>query len=304
MDLISVVITTYNRPIKVIKRALDSVLQQSYKNIEVFLVNDSPLNIELSNSIEKWIESYKDDRIKYIIHEKNMGACQARNTGAERANGMYIAFLDDDDEWLPNKLSKQIQCMSNSQIGLVYCSSFIVRENGIKKLHVPKNVSHDFEKEILCDNFVGSTSFPLLRLKAFKECGMFDTKLVSCQDYDMWIRILKKYKAILVEEPLCNYYLSNDSVFKKNSSKYMDGDLYILEKYHNDFEKYQDSYLYHLNNMALNALLMNHDCKMYFLYKAKAISYKPFNKYNYMLFFIKGIKKANKLVGRIKSNTD
>lgn len=299
MDLISVVITTHNRPIKILKRALDSVLKQSYQNIEVFIVNDSPLNIELSNNIEKWLDVYQDDRIRYIIHEKNMGACQARNTGAERANGEYIAFLDDDDEWLPNKLETQIKYMSNKKVGLVYCSSFIIKENGVKELHLAKNISCNFQKKILRNNFVGSTSFPLLRLKAFKECGMFDTKLESCQDYDMWIRILQKYEAKFVEEPLCNYYLSNDSIFKKSSSKYMNGDLYILEKYRNDFEKYPDSYCYHLNDVALSALLMNHDFKMYCIYKKKAISYKPFNKHNYTLFFIKGLKKINRLIRKI-----
>jgi len=164
MDLISVVITTYNRPVKILKRALDSVLNQSYENIEVFIVNDCPLIIDLSDEIRNWLESYQDDRITYIVHEKNMGACQARNTGIERANGIFIAFLDDDDEWLSEKLKKQYKYMIDEKVGLVYCSSLIIKETGIKKLYVPKNVTCNFYQEILRTNFIGSTSFPLLRL--------------------------------------------------------------------------------------------------------------------------------------------
>lgn len=298
MKLISVVITTYKRPVEILKRAIGSVIMQSYRNLELFIVNDAPLDTKLSNDINELIQLYQDERITYIVHPKNMGACQARNTGIDKASGEFIAFLDDDDEWLPDKLEKQLEYTDNEEIGIVYCSWYIVHENGFKQLHHPKIVYNNFYREILKSNFIGSTSFPLLRLKAVIECGKFDINLVSNQDYDLWIRILKKYQLKFVKDPLVNYYLSSDSTFRKNNDIYIKGNMYIIEKYKNDFMKFSDAYSYHLNNIALT-MLLKHDFKFYRYYKCKAFKFNFLNTNNYFILAIKVLNKLKRILDYI-----
>lgn len=296
MCLVSVVITTYNRPVTILKRALDSVVQQTMTDFEIIVVNDAPKSIELVNEIRILIDSYKKDNIIYIVHAINSGACQARNTGINKAKGKFIAFLDDDDEWISEKLEKQLVYMKDDNVGLVYCASNIVSANGTQKQYTPRKVETNFYEEILRTNFVGSTSFPLLRLNSVKECGMFDIMTVSSQDYDLWIRILKNSEARLVQEPLVNYYLSEDSTFS-NVAKYAEGDIYLMNKYKSEFAKYPKAYSYHINNSALNMLALKHkvDVKMYLNFKIKGIFTNPFSVYNYFLFSIKAINKIKRI---------
>ena len=98
--LLNCIITTYNRPVDIVKRAVNSALRQvnSTCEIEVVVVNDAPENTELSKRLEKEFSSM--DSVRYISHEHNMGACAARNTGIRESTGEIIGFLDDDDEWL------------------------------------------------------------------------------------------------------------------------------------------------------------------------------------------------------------
>ena len=101
---VSCIVTTYERPIEILKKAIMSIVKQTYYNFEILIVNDSPKNIELSNKIKYLVKQIKDEyciEITYLSYEKNMGANYARNYGIKFSSGEYIAFLDDDDEWLP-----------------------------------------------------------------------------------------------------------------------------------------------------------------------------------------------------------
>lgn len=115
--IVDVVITTYRRPIEIIKRALDSVLNQTYEKIQIAIVNDYPEDKSMAESIRSFIDEYNDSKIRYYSYEKNMGACYARNFGARHLNGEFIAFLDDDDEWLPEKIEKQLLGFASSDVG-------------------------------------------------------------------------------------------------------------------------------------------------------------------------------------------
>ena len=134
MDLISCIITTYKRPISILKRAIDSIVSQTYKNIELIIVNDAPQDTELEEEIKNLLDEYKTIPIVYIVNNKNMGACYSRNAGITKARGKFIAFLDDDDEWLPTKLKKQYELMIKADVDLVYCSHYEVYRNGKIKL--------------------------------------------------------------------------------------------------------------------------------------------------------------------------
>lgn len=155
-EMISCIISTYNRPVEVLKRAIDSAINQTYNNKEIIVVNDCPENNKLADEIEYLIKSYGKKYIKYIKLENNSGACYARNVGVKNSKGSFLAFLDDDDEWLPNKLEEQIKMFVDDKIGMVYCDSNVINGNKIKinnKIN-PNHYGNDF-KEILLGNYIG-----------------------------------------------------------------------------------------------------------------------------------------------------
>ena len=210
-DLVSIIITTYKRPFEFVLRAVKSVLMQTYSNWELFIVDDSPNDYSERVVIKQQINALGDKRIKYILHGTNLGACAARNTGIRMAKGEFIAFLDDDDEWLPQKIEKQITKINQPEIGLVYCSSYtIINVNGKTKktLREYRIEGFVFDKLIL-KNFIGSTSFVMVKRQALFDCGLFNIEMQSAQDYELWLRIAKKYAVACVSEPLVNYYIHN-----------------------------------------------------------------------------------------------
>ena len=270
MDLVSTVIITYKRPLEVLARAIQSVLNQSYETLELIVVNDAPEDSDLSSSIRDYITSLNDKRIKYICHERNMGANAARNTGLAYSKGKYIAFLDDDDEWLPTKLESQVAAFSTKQnVGLVYCG-FIIRDvNGDynRKAIVPND--DKVLEQLLEDNFIGSTSFPLILREAIDKLGGFDQSQKSCQEYELWIRIACNYKLVGIEKPLGIYYVSDDSTFKGNYDKYVAGDNAIVRKHIQLFENNPKAYSNHMLHMS-TYMFKQKQFKRAFNYKYRA----------------------------------
>lgn len=227
-ELVSVVITTYKRPIDILERAVKSVLAQTYSNLELFVINDAPQEKALVDEIRVRLEKLKDPRIRYIVQSKNMGANVARNTGLCEANGRFIAYLDDDDEWIETKLALQMGCMDENTA--IVCAPFFFRtEKGdvLREISVPENPL----SAILEGNYFGPTSFSLLRTDFVRECGGFDVELPRCQEYELWIRLISKYGIRYVDTPVGFYYLSNDSVYRSSSDKYINAIEMILEKH-------------------------------------------------------------------------
>ena len=218
-ELVSVVITTYKRRVSQIKAAIDSVLNQSHENLELIIVDDSPNEYEYRDEVKNYCENISDSRVKYIQHKKNMGACAARNTGFSNSNGKYIAFLDDDDEWVKDKIEKQLDVFrkSKNNIGLVYCNSTI--HEGFDR-HTPYRGS--VYKQLSCDNFIGSCSFPLLKSEALEKVGGFDPKMVASQDWDTWLRISKIYDIDYTEDSLIHYYIHKGERITGNTMKRLD----------------------------------------------------------------------------------
>ena len=107
MELISVIITTYKRNPEILKRAIDSVVAQTYENLELIIVDDSPESYELRDAVKGMVLAIEDKRVIYHQHKVNKGVCAARNTGIELSSGEYLAFLDDDDAWLLDKFTQQ-----------------------------------------------------------------------------------------------------------------------------------------------------------------------------------------------------
>lgn len=252
--MISAIITTYKREPSMILRALNSILQQTLKDIEIIIVDDSPGDYPFRNDVKEMVleqrDIHKEVEIRYIQHEKNMGACAARNTGLVAATGKFIAYLDDDDEWLPEKLEKQLPLMADSTVALVYCGRFC-KDDTTDKCIIEKTEYYrgDVFKTLLDHNFIGSTSFPLIRTEALKEIGGFDVLMKSAQDYDVWLRLSEKYSIDYVDEPLVIYHMHDGERITSNPQKKIDG----LERLNKKFETYleQDSKLWWRRNIVI-----------------------------------------------------
>ncbi|KOO50426.1 glycosyltransferase family 2 protein [Priestia koreensis] len=293
MDKITCIVTTYNRPISVLKRALDSIVNQTYSNLEIVVVNDAPHLIELEEKIRNMICEYENFKIKYVKHSENMGACGARNTGLEHATGQYVAFLDDDDEWLPIKLEKQYQLITKEDVALVYCSHYETDGKNEYKLVEESFAREGIQKDdwgrLLMENFVGSTSYPLIDIKAINHVGGFNLELKSSQDHELWIRIAKKYKILYCREPLVIYYNSKESI-SSNPHNRLQGFEYLLEKYKDFYYSNNQLYNYRLNYISYSFLKDKH-YRLFIKYFLKALMIKPFSRYNFMI----GMKIIKKL---------
>ena len=230
-ELVSVIITTYKRPIEVLLRAIKSVLRQSYSNYELLIVNDNPEDLEGQAQIINIIKDLNDKRIKYLTYESNQGSNYARNYGLYNSKGAYVAFLDDDDEWFPSKLEMQVNIMKeNPQVGLVSCGFFISDGNKVIGEKKPEPLYDYSIDNLIVYNYIAGTSFPLLRKSVIDEVGGFDTQMVSCQEYELWLRMREVCEFATVKNPLGVYYVSDDSVFRNNIKKYYAGDQRLIEK--------------------------------------------------------------------------
>lgn len=207
--VVSVVITTYKRNVEDIVPSIDSVRYQTYKNIELIVVDDSPESFEGRNNVSTFFSDLTDERVKYIQHEKNMGACVARNTGLANSCGEYIAFLDDDDIWLPNKVEMQLKKFVDEKVGLVYCDAVIIDANGSIRKWFGRNkpIRGKVYDQLMCSNFIGSTSFPMMRRSVIEDVGGFDPEMEASQDWDTWIRITKHCEVDYVNEALVKYII-------------------------------------------------------------------------------------------------
>lgn len=235
--LISIIIPTYKRAPDMIKRSVQSVLNQTYENIEVIIVDDSPADFAYRDQVEEYIESLNDRKILYVRHEKNMGANVARNTGIKHSNGEYCAFLDDDDEWFPTKLEKQIQKFNDKDVGLVYCKAVEINEKTGEKRNIINEMHSGYQfKRLLKQNFIGSNSYVLISKDALETVGYYDENLPSHQDYDLFLRISKKYKIDNVPEELVKYFIHEGERISTNPERVFMGRVSLHQKFNDEIE--------------------------------------------------------------------
>ena len=192
MPKVSIVIPTYNRA-WLLRKAISSVLNQTYQDFEIIVVDDASSD----NTIDV-ISALNSKRIKYIRHEYNKGEAGARNTGLLNTNGQYIAFLDDDDGWLPKKLELQVKKIETSpqKTGLIYTNIIrcYYKENKLIKKHQYTAFYKGETYHILMRrNIIPTPSCVLIRRKCMENIGLFDSAIAYGLDYDYWIRISKLF---------------------------------------------------------------------------------------------------------------
>jgi glycosyltransferase involved in cell wall biosynthesis len=233
IGLVSVILPTYNRE-RLVGRAIQSILNQTYANFELIVVDDCS-----KDNTKSVVTDFQDCRIRYIWHEKNRGAVAARNTGIRVAKGEYIAFQDSDDEWLPEKLEKQMMAFdsASSDLGVVYTGYWLIA-NGIITyspiLDDMKQIEGDIHDALLLTNFIG-TPTTVVRRECFEKAGMFEN-LPRLQEWGLWLKISKYYKFKFINEALVNAYRQSDGI-SSNMNAYIVARKYILDKYFEEISK-------------------------------------------------------------------
>ena len=270
-SLVSVVLPTYNRA-GLLTRAIESVLQQTYSNFELIVVDDCS-----TDCTEYVVKEFQDSRIRYIRHEKNRGAPIARNNGIRAAKGKYIAFQDSDDEWASTKLEKQVNAFNSApnDRGVVYTSFWLI-DNGEKTLvpspHV-KQTEGKIHDVLLEMNFV-SLSSAIVRRECFEKVGMF-ADIPRFQDWELWLRISKHYAFKHLNEPLVKVYRQPDSI-SRNTKAFTSARKYILSKFFDEISKKPKLLSKHYSDIG-TLLCLEGDIKEGRKYFFKAISARPFN---------------------------
>lgn len=204
MPAVSVVVPTHDRPVP-LRRAVASALAQTVSDLEIIVVDDG--------SAEP--ARFDDERVRVLRHETALGAPAARNAGVAASRGDVVAFLDDDDEWLPAKLARQLAVLeARPELALVGCH----HEQDGMAYRGPTTVTAG---QLRWSNFLGSTSFVAVRRDAVDE--WFDPDLPTCQDWDLWLRAVGNGEAAVVPEVLARYTTTGDDRLTTDTAKRVAG---------------------------------------------------------------------------------
>ena len=217
--LVSVIMPTYNHA-QFIGEAIDSVLNQTYRNFELIIID----NFSEDNT-ERIVTSHKDDRIKYLKFKNNGVIAASRNYGIRHSQGEYIAFLDSDDIWLPEKLEKQIKVFQISNETVMLYTRFKIIEGDIISNRIfPKNgkyKSGNIFKALYIRRFIACSSV-MVKRNVLDQVGLFDTDpdLIAIEDTDLWLRIALKYVIKCTDGlPLLIYRMQPQSISKEVERK-------------------------------------------------------------------------------------
>ena len=243
MTEVSIIIPTYNRATS-LGTAIQSVLNQTYKDFEIIVVDDFS-----SDNTEKVVREFQDQRISFIRHPENRGSGCARNTGIDRAKGRFIAFQDSDDIWLPGKLMKQIEALSKAcdEVGVVY-TGYIRKDSGVEKYFPEsyvKEKQNNILRQLVRGNIVG-TPTAIVKRECFEKAGLFDEELSNLEDWELWLRIAKDYLFIFIDEPLVIASLGYDSITRNLKTKTASLER-IFSLHEEDFNRDLRSYARHLS---------------------------------------------------------
>lgn len=210
-DKVSVIIPIFN-PSKMIKKTLQSILDQSYTNLEIWLIDDGS-SINYFNDIKKYLN---EPTIHFIQLEKNVGPGEARNVGIAKSNGQYLAFIDSDDLWEKDKLLKQVDLMKKQNIGLCFSGYQVINDADhelVRTIKVPPILDYS---SLLKNTIIGCSTVVIDRIKVGP---VFMPAIKGSEDTATWLFVLKKgYQARGIQESLVRYYLRDQS-FSNNKWK-------------------------------------------------------------------------------------
>ncbi len=282
VKLVSIIIPTYNRE-KTIRESVCSVLDQSYGDIEVIVVDDGS-----TDHTKEVLEDINDNRLRYIF-QTNSGACNARNHGIKEARGEYIAFQDSDDLWHKDKLKKQIQIIESGKAKVVFCKKEYYL-NGIKQVD---RFQDRFRQGIIKkkDGISAIGTQCILGKREVFEKHIFDVKLPRYQDLDLLLRIWDDYDIYCLDEKLVDYYVSKDSISSDDRKLFFSFE-YLMRKYPEFKNTIDAKYMVHVVERQIHRLMMRNDPR-YKIWLQKVNRYCPSIKRTCKVFLNKmGLYKA------------
>jgi len=216
-SLVSVIIPTYNRA-AYLQKALQSVKEQTYHTLEIIVIDDGS-----TDDTRKMLENYQGPL--HYFYQENRGISAARNAGIKKAHGEYIAFLDSDDYWLPEKTAQQLALFSrHPEYGLVASQCASIRIDGSYREKNRPGKSGWVLKDLFKANFI-RTSAAMVKKECLKNIGLFDEALKECEEYDFWLRIAARYPVGFINKPLAVYVDNQQGV----STDSLTGRLYRLQ---------------------------------------------------------------------------
>jgi glycosyltransferase involved in cell wall biosynthesis len=287
--LVSVIIPTYNRAY-LVTDAIDSVLNQTYKNFELLVVDDYS-----TDNTKDVVETYSDSRIKYLINTRKKGAQGARNTGLYAANGEWVAMLDSDDAWLPEKLEKQLDLPAKADEDLAGVSCgfalFNFRMNKIMQKRYPQKRLFT-KNDLLYKNYIGGFSVFIFKRNVGLKIGGFDERFSSRQDIDFYLSIIDEGNIDVVNEILVYNRYKNEDKISKDFTKKIESIIIFCKKYSEQIDK---SYLLksHYKNTLFFFYALNKETELfkYIFWPIQGLFTEPiytFNQFKNMIkYFVK-----------------
>jgi len=224
MNKVSVIIPAYNKA-EYTRRTVESVLAQTYPDVEIIVVDDG--SKDQTNSVMAGYGS----RIKYVL-KANGGACSARNEGIRKAAGEYIAFLDCDDLYDVEKIRRCVEHLENNpRFGFVYTAVYFIDEHDkIISLHDhPRSRQGWITSRLILENFICNSTV-LVKRDVLQKAGFFDETIFTPADWDMWLRLTEIAQAAYIREPLTKYRVTDNYVFNRLQQARRE-EMYVLEKF-------------------------------------------------------------------------
>jgi teichuronic acid biosynthesis glycosyltransferase TuaG len=244
MELVSAIIPFYKKK-KFIKETISSILKQTYENIEIVIVYDDTEKDDLNFLKENFSDNNK---IRIIVNDRNLGAGFSRNKGIKAAKGNYIGFIDADDLWSKEKISKQIDFMKKNNLKISHTSYEIINEDGMM-LGTRKSRNFNDYKNILTSCDIGLSSVLLKKELITEEIKFVNLK--TKEDFVLWLKILKLgFEIGALEEPLMSWRKTKSSLSSSTFQKLKDG-----FKVYNNYMNYNSlKSLYLLMSLSINYL--------------------------------------------------
>ncbi len=222
-------------------------MAQTFEDLEIVIVDDASADATLD-----LVHAMNDRRIKYLRHDINKGVSCSRNTAITNATGEYIAFLDDDDEWLPEKLRYQLDHMQTvgRKVGAICCGHYEVDSSSKRILtEIRPALRGQIFEALLIQGFFNHTSTMLVRAECFEKVGMFDPAFCYGEDLDMWLRLAREYEFDFVPRPLVRLYFQTSGL-TQNYSAIISGAETHLSKYREFFEQHPRVYSDRLHRLG------------------------------------------------------
>ena len=272
---VSVIIPTYNRA-KLVVQAIESVLNQTYRKIEIIVVDDGSTD----NTLEV-LKQYEGN-IKYIFQERSERS-KARNEGYRHSRGDFISFLDSDDLWLPTKIEKQIEVMNERpDVDVVYTGIEFIDGNG--KLLVGDTCWDSPQREVLYEDLMthnvitGTTSSVMVRRTCLDKVGLFDDSMNTCEDLDLYRRIAQNYKFHKIELPLVKFRIHAGNT-QRNSTAMAKGWETTIRKIAIDtppeFEYYKNEAIVKILYQIADLYRQDGRFDRFFWFCAKSVLHRP-----------------------------